>query len=162
MTKNQTAPRILSVLAALLLLITSLTACSGGVTREEAKTAMDSLLTALGNENYAEAAALYHPDAAMTEELLAAFAEEVKTKVGIDLTEGATAEKIHAALLDCPEASEVKIFRVESFEQALLCARANAAVGGCVLLSPASASFDQFKNFSERGQRFKELVLELK
>ena len=75
---------------------------------------------------------------------------------------GATAEKIHAALLDCPEASEVKIFRAESFEQALLCARANAAVGGCVLLSPASASFDQFKNFSERGQRFKELVLELK
>lgn len=94
MTKNQTATRILSVLAALLLLITSLTACSGGVTREETKTAMDSLLTALGNENYAEAAALYHPDAAMTEELLAAFAEQVKTKVGIDLTEGATVEKI--------------------------------------------------------------------
>ena len=94
MTKNQTAPRILSVLAALLLLLTSLTACSGGVTREEAKTAMDSLLVALDNENYAEAAALYHPDAAMTEELLAAFAEQVKTKVGIDLTEGATVEKI--------------------------------------------------------------------
>ncbi len=94
MNKTKTAPRILSVLAALCLLLTSLTACSGGITREEAKTAMDSLLTALGNENYAEAAALYHPDAAMTEELLAAFAEEVKTKVGIDLTEGATAEKI--------------------------------------------------------------------
>ena len=94
MTKNQTAPRILSVLAALCLLLTSLTACSGGVTREEAKTAMDSLLTALENENYAEAAALYHPDAAMTEELLSAFAEQVKTKVGIDLTEGATVEKI--------------------------------------------------------------------
>ncbi|MBQ7910635.1 MAG: hypothetical protein IJ363_07615 [Clostridia bacterium] len=94
MNKTKTATRILSVLAALLLLITSLTACSGGVTREEAKTAMDSLLTALDNENYAEAAALYHPDAAMTEELLAALAEQVKTKVGIDLTEGATVEKI--------------------------------------------------------------------
>ena len=94
MTKNQTAPRILSVLAALLLLITSLTACSGGITREEAKTAMDSLLTALGNENYAEAAALYHPDAAMSEDLLAAFSEEVKTNVGIDLAEGAVVEKI--------------------------------------------------------------------
>lgn len=94
MHRTQTAPRILSVLAALLLLITSLTACSGGVTREEAKTAMDSLLVALDNENYAEAAALYHPDAAMTEELLAALAEQVKTKVGIDLTEGATVEKI--------------------------------------------------------------------
>lgn len=94
MTKNQTAPRILSVLAALLLLITSLTACSGGITREEAKTAMDSLLVALDDENYAEAAALYHPDAAMTEELLAAFSEEVKTNVGIDLAEGAVVEKI--------------------------------------------------------------------
>ena len=93
MTKNQTAARILSVLAALCLLLASLTACSGGVTREEAKTAMDSLLTALGNENYAEAAALYHPDAAMTEELLSAFAEQVKTKVGIDLTEGASVER---------------------------------------------------------------------
>ena len=94
MYKTQTAARILSALAALLLLLTSLTACSGGVTREEAKTAMDSLLTALGNENYAEAAALYHPDYAMTEELLSAFAEQVKTKVGIDLTEGAAVEKI--------------------------------------------------------------------
>lgn len=93
MTKNQAAARILSVLAALLLLLTSLTACEGGVTREEARGAMDALLTALDNEDYAEAAALYHPDAAMTEELLAAFAEQVKTKVGIDLTEGATVEK---------------------------------------------------------------------
>ena len=93
MNQIKAVPRILSVLAALLLLLTSLTACSGGVTREEAKTAMDSLLVALDNENYAEAAALYHPDAAMTEELLSAFAEQVKTKVGIDLTEGASVER---------------------------------------------------------------------
>ena len=94
MYRTKTATRGLSILAALCLLLTSLTACSGGVTREETQTAMDSLLTALDNENYAEAAALYHPDAAMTEDLLAAFAEQVKTKVGIDLTEGAVAEKI--------------------------------------------------------------------
>ena len=93
MTKKQTATRILSILAAMLLLLSSLTACEGGVTREEARTAMDSLLTALKNENYAEAAALYHPDAAMTEELLAAFAQEVKTNIGLDLTEGATVER---------------------------------------------------------------------
>ena len=94
MNRTKTATRILSVLAALFLLLASLTACSGGITREEAKTAMDSLLSALDNENYAEAAALYHPDAAMTEDLLIAFAEQVKTKVGIDLTEGAVVEKI--------------------------------------------------------------------
>lgn len=94
MNRTKTATRILSILAALCLLLASLTACSGGITREEAKTAMDSLLSALDNESYADAAALYHPDAAMTEELLAAFAEQVKTKVGIDLTEGAVVEKI--------------------------------------------------------------------
>ena len=94
MNRTKTATRILSVLAALFLLLASLTACSGGVTREETKTAMDSLLSALDNENYAEAAALYHPDAAMTEDLLAAFAGQIKTKVGIDLTEGAVVEKI--------------------------------------------------------------------
>lgn len=94
MNRTKTATRVLSVFAALCLLLASLTACSGGITREEAKTAMDSLLSALDNENYAEAAALYHPDAAMTEDLLIAFAEQVKTKVGIDLTEGAVVEKI--------------------------------------------------------------------
>ena len=94
MDRTKTATRILSVLAALLLLFASLTACEGGVTREEARGAMDALLTALANEDYTGAADLYHPDAAMTEELLSAFAEQVKTKVGIDLTEGATVEKI--------------------------------------------------------------------
>ena len=94
MYRPKTTTRILSVLAALLLFFASLTACSGGVPREETQPAMGSLLPALDNENYAEAAALYHPDAAMTEDLLAAFAEQVKTKVGIDLTEGAVAEKI--------------------------------------------------------------------
>ena len=93
MNRTHTARRILSILAALLLLITSLTACSGGVTREETKAAMDSLLTALAKEDYAGAAALYHPDAAMTEELLAAFAEEVQTNIGLDFTEGASVER---------------------------------------------------------------------
>ena len=54
---------------------------------------MDSLLTALAKEDYAGAAALYHPDAAMNEELLAAFVEEVKTNIGLDFTEGATVER---------------------------------------------------------------------
>ena len=33
--------------------------------------------------------------------------------------------------------------------------------GDTVLMSPASAAFDQFKNFMVRGDHFKKLVMEL-
>ena len=36
-----------------------------------------------------------------------------------------------------------------------------AIKGEVVLFSPASASFDMFKNFEERGNKFKEIVLNL-
>ena len=36
-----------------------------------------------------------------------------------------------------------------------------AVMGDIVLLSPACAAFDMFKNFAERGRYFKEIVMEL-
>ena len=75
---------------------------------------------------------------------------------------GATADKIEASLRACPAYSgSPAIVRAKSFDEAVTLARDNAAKGGCVLLSPASASFDQFKNFAERGRYFKELVRKL-
>jgi UDP-N-acetylmuramoylalanine--D-glutamate ligase len=76
---------------------------------------------------------------------------------------GATAGKIHSALLSCSGTAhgQINILLANSFENALILARENARRGGCVLLSPASASFDSFKNFSERGRHFKKLVSEL-
>ena len=47
------------------------------------------------------------------------------------------------------------------FDSAVQAAAKAAQPGDIVLMSPASASFDQFKNFMERGDRFKQLVKEL-
>lgn len=46
------------------------------------------------------------------------------------------------------------------FEQAVLAARSMARPGDVVILSPACASFDRFKNFMERGDAFKKIVRE--
>ena len=54
------------------------------------------------------------------------------------------------------------IIRVNSMEEAVNAARANAVSGDIVSMSPASASFDMYKNFAEKGLHFKKLVNELK
>ena len=47
---------------------------------------------------------------------------------------------------------------IENFEKAIISAIALAKANYRVLLSPACSSFDQFNNFEERGNKFKELV----
>ena len=53
------------------------------------------------------------------------------------------------------------IIRVSCMEEAVAAARANAVEGDIVSMSPASASFDLYKNFAEKGLHFKRLVNEL-
>ena len=48
-----------------------------------------------------------------------------------------------------------------SYEDAVNTARSKAHDGDVVLLSPASTSFDMFRNFEERGNLFKKIVNEL-
>jgi UDP-N-acetylmuramoylalanine--D-glutamate ligase len=48
--------------------------------------------------------------------------------------------------------------RAASLEEAVAAAAARAEPGDVVLLSPAAASFDQFRDFEHRGQEFKRLV----
>ncbi len=73
---------------------------------------------------------------------------------------GATAGKIRAAVeqtgMEQPEITDCG-----DFENAVRTAAAAARAGDIVLMSPASASFDQFKNFMVRGECFKKIVKEL-
>lgn len=56
---------------------------------------------------------------------------------------------------------ETAVHRADDLEEAFTCATRLAGPGDVVLLSPASASYDQFRNFEERGELFRELVEDL-
>ncbi len=83
-------------------------------------------------------------------ELLAAPRERVKRALLI----GAAADAIASAL-----AGKLAFERVETLARAVARAHALAAPGDTVLLSPACASFDQFRDYEDRGRRFRALAL---
>jgi UDP-N-acetylmuramoylalanine--D-glutamate ligase len=70
---------------------------------------------------------------------------------------GEAAERMASELAPAAEAS-VEITEVGTLERAVEDAAAGAKPGEVVLLSPACASFDAFKDFEQRGDRFRELV----
>ncbi|MBQ9761142.1 MAG: UDP-N-acetylmuramoyl-L-alanine--D-glutamate ligase [Clostridia bacterium] len=69
---------------------------------------------------------------------------------------GETREKIDLALRHA--GAKMPIYRVDRFDDAVRTAREIAEMGDTVLLSPACASFDMFRNFAERGETFKRIV----
>ncbi|MCM0647769.1 UDP-N-acetylmuramoyl-L-alanine--D-glutamate ligase [Clostridium swellfunianum] len=77
---------------------------------------------------------------------------------------GATREKIKAAFEKIIEEKNLNmpIIMANSFEDAVEKARTASEDKDVVLLAPACASFDMFVNFEVRGNRFKEIVNELK
>lgn len=91
------------------------------------------------------------------------MADAVNEKVKLLILLGATADKIEAAVKGSalyPD-SRLKIIRVKTLEEAVEQAAKLAKIGDIVSLSPASASFDLYNNFEERGRHFKRLVNEL-
>ncbi len=88
--------------------------------------------------------------------LAPALAEKAKCVV---LT-GACKDKIKTALEndDTFKASGTLVFEENDFEKAVYLASSKAKEGDIVLLSPAAASFDSFKNFMTRGIFFKDTV----
>ncbi len=55
----------------------------------------------------------------------------------------------------------VDVAECETLEKATKCAAEDSQAGDTILLSPAAASFDQFRDFEDRGDAFKRLVGEL-
>ncbi len=76
---------------------------------------------------------------------------------------GRTAEEIRAAVEAAPEyrPGAPEIYVLEDFAETVRAAAAAAEPGDTVLMSPASTSFDRFKNFEERGELFRKIVMEM-
>lgn len=89
------------------------------------------------------------------DELGPVIAEKVKALILI----GATSDKIYDSL--AKTGKKIPVLRAKAYEEAVKMARNAAESGDTVILSPASTSFDMFKNFEERGRLFKSLVNEL-
>ena len=88
---------------------------------------------------------------------------EICAHVKLLVLGGATGPKIRVAVEDCPDYRPgcPEIMDCGDFTAALKAAAAAARSGDVVLMSPASAAFDQFKNFMARGKYFKDMVMEL-
>lgn len=63
-----------------------------------------------------------------------------------------------AGVAHVPYEARPAIRRVTTLEEAVEAARAEAAPGDVVLLSPACTSFDAYENFEQRGDHFRRLV----
>jgi UDP-N-acetylmuramoylalanine--D-glutamate ligase len=77
----------------------------------------------------------------------------IKDKTRAVITIGAAAGRIGGAL-----DGAAQIVPLGDMEHAVTWAREHAKAGDTVLLSPACASFDQYRNFEHRGDHFEELV----
>lgn len=87
--------------------------------------------------------------------------ETIAKKVRVLLLTGPTAEKIENATrlaMSKADKETVEIIHCKDLQEAVSVANRKAKSGEIVLMSPASASFDAFKNFIERGIKFKEFV----
>lgn len=86
----------------------------------------------------------------------------IDAKVKAVVLTGVTADKIEQAILEEQGSTQGPLIcRADSFDGAVLKAAKLGKPGDVVLMSPACASYDMFRNFEERGARFREIVKEL-
>ena len=89
------------------------------------------------------------------------IAEKVKCLLLIGATAQRIEESFNNYIHQTDIESEVKIIHCDTYKEVVNQAYAEATSGDCIILSPASTSFDMFKNFEHRGNVFKELVNKL-
>ena len=85
----------------------------------------------------------------------------IADKVGSLVLCGPTSEKIEEATKKSLNGKNIEFYHAENLQEQVDIANKISKPGDIVLLSPASASFDAFKNFMERGEKFKEFVNKL-
>lgn len=88
---------------------------------------------------------------------------EIVRQVKVLILTGDTAPAIKKAVEEADGYAEsgLQLIEVENLAAAVAAAQTAAVTGDIVVLSPACAAFDRFKNFMERGKVFKQLVNEL-
>jgi UDP-N-acetylmuramoylalanine--D-glutamate ligase len=71
---------------------------------------------------------------------------------------GNTSKKIYDAVMKEKTNEEIEIYQEKTLDDVINRAKKVSVKGEVVLFSPASASFDMFKNFADRGMQFKDKV----
>ena len=90
----------------------------------------------------------------------APIAKPILDKVEILILMGETSEKIFNAVKEEAEKQnkQIKTYMARNLEDAVLLAKKYSRPGKIVLFSPASTSFDMFKNMYDRGNKFKQII----
>lgn len=89
------------------------------------------------------------------------IARPILDKVKVLILFGNTKKKIYDAVMNEKRDEDIQIYVCDSLLEVVNKAYETAKSGQVVLFSPASASFDMFKNFADRGIQFKDLVNKL-
>jgi UDP-N-acetylmuramoylalanine--D-glutamate ligase len=92
------------------------------------------------------------------DEMGSILAEKVKLLVLIGQTGPKIEEALNNYILKTGQGEDVQVVKCSTMEHAVQTAYNNSVAGDAIVLSPASASFDMFKDFAERGNMFKEVV----
>ena len=83
------------------------------------------------------------------------FAIKIKDKIKFAVLTGEISEQLEKSF----QKAKIKNYIVKkNFESAVKIANKKAEKGDVVLLSPATASFDEFDSFESRGKKFKQIV----